>query len=44
MFDIFLFKVPYTMVQYIGIGWLFLCYTFQGLKFLFWDRPRENAR
>ena len=43
-FDVFLFHVPYTLVQYCGLAWLFSLYIFQGLKFLFWDLPREKKR
>ena len=39
-----LFHVPYTMMQYVGLGFLFSLYIFQGLKFLFWDLPREKKR
>ena len=42
--DVFLFHVPYTLVQYCGLAWLFSLYIFQGLKFLFWDLPREKKR
>lgn len=44
MFDVFLFNVPYTIMQYVGLGYLFSLYIFQGIKFLVWDLPREKAR
>ena len=31
-------------MQYVGLGFLFSLYVFQGLKFLFWDLPREKKR
>ena len=40
----FLFHVPYTTMQYVGLGFLFSLYSFQGLKFVFWDLPRERKR
>lgn len=39
-----LFKIPYTLTQYIGLGFLFLVYAFQGLKFVCWDAPRMKRR
>ena len=39
-----LFHVPYTMMQYVGLGFLFSLYIFQGVKFLIWDLPREKKR
>ena len=44
MFDVFLFHVPYTTMQYIGLGFLFSLYLFQGLKFVLYDLPREKKR
>ena len=44
MFDVILFHVPYTMMQYVGLGFLFSLYIFQGLKFAFYDLPREKKR
>ena len=44
MFDVFLFKVPYTLVQYIGLAFVFSIYIFQGLKYLFFDMPRQRVR
>jgi hypothetical protein len=41
-FDVFLFHTPYVLAQYIALGWLFSLYAFQGLKFLFYDLPREK--
>ena len=43
-FDVFLFHVQYTTMQYIGLGFLFSLYAFQGIKFLVWDLPKEKAR
>ena len=44
MFDVFLFHVPYTTMQYVGLGFLFSLYIFQGLKFVLWDLPKERKR
>ena len=44
MFDVILFHVPYTTMQYVGLGFLFSLYLFQGLKKFFWDLPREKKR
>ena len=44
MFDVFLFNVPYTMMQYIGLAFLFSLYGFQGFKFILWDLPKEKKR
>ena len=44
MFDVFLFHVPYTTMQYVGLGFLFSLYLFQGLKFVLYDLPREKKR
>lgn len=44
MFDVFLFHVPYTAMQYVGLGFLFSLYLFQGLKFVLYDLPREKKR
>lgn len=44
MFDVFLFHVPYTTMQYVGLGFLFSLYLFQGLKFVIWDMPKEKKR
>lgn len=43
-FDVFLFHVPYTTAQYIGLGFMFSLYLFQGLKFALYDLPREKKR
>ena len=40
----FLFHVPYTTMQYVGLGFLFSLYLFQGLKFVVYDLPREKKR
>ena len=32
------------MMQYVGLGFLFSLYVFQGLKFVLWDLPREKKR
>ena len=42
--DVFLFHVPYTTMQYVGLGFLFSLYLFQGLKFVLYDLPREKKR
>ena len=44
IFDLFLFHVHYTPVQYAGLAYLFALYAFQGLKFLFFDLPKERER
>jgi len=44
LFDILLFHEPFTMMQYIGLGWIFVLYVFQGFKFLIWDLPKERKR
>ena len=31
-------------MQYVGLGFLFSLYLFQGLKFVLYDLPRENKR
>ena len=31
-------------MQYIGLGFLFSLYIFQGLKFVLWDLPKEKKR
>ena len=43
-FDVFLFHVPYTTMQYAGLGFLFSLYLFQGLKFALWDLSHEKRR
>ena len=40
----FLFHVPYTMMQYVGLGFLFALYLFQGIKFAVYDLPKEKKR
>ena len=32
------------MMQYVGLGFLFSLYIFQGLKFALYDLPREKKR
>ena len=32
------------MAQYVGLGFLFSLYIFQGLKFALYDLPRERKR
>lgn len=44
LFDVLIFKVPYTLLQYIGLGWLFTVYIFQGLKVVIYDRPKQKKR
>ena len=31
-------------MQYVGLGFLFSLYLFQGLKFILYDLPREKKR
>lgn len=44
MFDIFLFHESFAPIQFIGIGYLFALYAVQGVKFIYWDIPKEKAR
>ena len=44
VFDLYFLNIPYTPMQYAGLGFIFSLYLFQGLKFLFWDLPRERKR
>ena len=44
LFDITIFNVPYTLMQYVGLAYLFTIYIFQGLKFLLWDLPKQRKR
>ena len=39
-----LFHVQYTAMQYGGLVFIFLLYVFQGLKFVFYDMPKEKKR
>ena len=43
MFDVLLFNVPFTTMQYVGLAFLFSLYIFQGIKFIIWDLPKEKA-
>lgn len=44
MFDVLLFNVQYTAMQYGGLAFIFALYIFQGLKFVFYDLPKEKKR
>ena len=44
LFDVLIFHVVYTFIQYIGLGLLFSLYIFQGLKYLLFDLPRNRKR
>jgi len=44
MFDVFLFHEPYTVAQYCGIGYLFMIYTIQGVKYVWVDLPKDRQR
>jgi len=35
--DVFLFNLPYSLMQYICLSFMFAIYVFQGVKFLIWD-------
>lgn len=42
LFDLFLFQVPYCAIQYAGLTFLFFIYGFQGVKYRFYDLPRQR--
>lgn len=42
LFDVLIFHNIYTLVQYIGLAFLFGLYIFQGIKYICWDAPREK--
>ena len=44
MFDVLLFNVKYTAMQYGGLAFIFALYVFQGLKFVLYDLPKEKKR
>jgi len=44
MFDLVIFKVPFTVVQYLGLAFIFSIYIFQGIKYLLLDLPREKEK
>jgi len=44
MFDMFLFDVPFTTVQYIGLGYLFSLYGLQGVKLIYDSKQAKKKR
>ena len=44
VFDVTLFHVYYTPLQDIALGYLFLLYLFQGLKYSLYDSKKKAAK
>jgi len=43
-FDVTLFHVTYTLIQYSALGYLMLLYVFQGLKYVLYDSKKKAKK